>query len=235
MLEIIEDIDGLFRLEKIWRKLEASEHICVFQTYLWCYVTWETFLAQNPHNQLWILHWSNDSEDIILPTYIDSQGMLRFIYDTDSDVCDGLYHEGRNHNLAYYEMQKSIQAEKRIKQVWFQKLRGDSEVLNNLGVLLRGGIIFKDNAFSWLLVEPSSDFIASQRHMKSKDRADLKCMRRQVSKYNLHIASAQTNDNFPAKELLELGEAMRKAGKRDDFYFRQDSIDFTRKIYDNGG
>lgn len=231
MVDVVETLEAFSGLESVWCELEKSCSSRIFQTYIWCRRAWETFYAQNASVSLYILHWSANGEHVILPTYIDDKGILRFIYDDDSDVCDSVYEEGRNHHIAYWEMAKKIKSNRRIKGVWLQKMRGESEALNYLGVLLRGGIVAKDNAFSWLHVVPSSDFIASQKHMKSKDRSDLKCFKRQIVGYRLRVASKSAGDVFPAEELKCLRDGMRKDGRRNIAYFNDDSLDFARKIY----
>jgi len=235
MIEIIKDLEELSRIAPFWRRLEVDDNMRIFQTYNWNRSAWESFYASNARASLCIIHWSAGEDHVILPTYIDGKGILRFIYDEDSDVCDAVYEKSRNHHIAYWEMAKKIKSDLRIKGVWLQKMRGESEVLNYLSVLLRGGIVAKDNAFSWLNVVPSSDFIASQTHMKSKDRSDLKCFKRQVGGYRLRVVSKSAGDAFPADALKCLRDAMCRDGRRDYAYFQNDSLDFASKIYNASG
>lgn len=234
MVNIVQTSKAFEALEPVWRALEASDNVRIFQTFNWCRTAWLASLEKDSHNKLWIIHWRGAEDNVILPTYIDKKGVLRFIYDTDSDTCDALYKRGCNHNLAYYEIAKAIMAEHIIKGVWLQKMRGTSEALNYLGVMLRGGLAYKDNAFSWIDVAAGDDFIASQKHMKSKDRADLKNLLRRSDKYALKIVSSTAGDKFPESELFSLRDAMRKCGKRDSVYFSDDSIWFVKELYDKG-
>ena len=78
MFEIIQDIEGFSRIETKWRELETDGHIRIFQSYLWCRSSWDCFFADTNDNKLWIAHWSNEKDDVILPTYIDSKIILHF-------------------------------------------------------------------------------------------------------------------------------------------------------------
>lgn len=235
MVETISDIDSFSKLKDTWIRLEREPCMRIFQTYQWCRAAWDLVLSTNPDNKLFILHWRRGEESVILPTYLDKKGILRFIADDDSDVCDAVYGNGENHHIAYREMAKIILQDNRIKGVWFQKLYGESEACNYFGVVLPGAFVARDNAFSWLEVKSSDDFIASQTHMPSKDRADLKGLLRSVKKYSLVVKSKDNGDMFPRKALLSLREDMRQRKIRDKSYLDDRQVAFVETIYENGG
>ena len=207
----------------------------IFQTYQWCRASWDFMLSANPDNKLFVMHWRRGEESVILPTYLDKKGILRFIADDDSDVCDAVYVFGNNHHIAYREMAKIILQDKHIKGICLQKMYGESEAANYLGVLLPGSFVGRDNAFSWLDVDASNDFIASQTHMPSKDRADLKGLLRSVKKYTLTVRSKVNGDEFPRKVLLSLREDMQRQKIRDKSYLNDRQMTFIEALYENDG
>lgn len=235
MVEVVTDVDGFVALEHVWRRLETGSHMRIFQTYLWCKLAWDYVLSRMSGNILCIIKWERGDDAVILPTYVDQRGTLRFIADDDSDVCDAVYSTGSNHSLAYKEIAKAIQENHLVKSVWLQKLCGDGEAVNYLGVLVPGAIVAKDNAFSWLHVKQSGDFIAAQTHMQSKDRADLKGVLRHSQKYELRVLSDLNGDAFPRNDISFLRAAMRKEGKRSAHYFDDAQLAFAEEIYRHRG
>ena len=230
MVEVIRTVDGLSAIEADWRSLEGDNCMRVFQTYDWCRSAWETYLSKCG-GSLYVICWRRNEDKIVFPSYIDRKGILRFIADDDSDVCDAVYRGGSNHHVAYREIAKCIECEKGIKGVWLQKLRPGGEAANYLGVLLPGAVVYRDNAFSWVRLAPPGGFVAAQTHMPSKDRADLKGLVRQAVKYPLKMFSSSSGDAFPMDAVVSLRDAMLRSGRRPSDYLDNPRLDFMRRIY----
>lgn len=232
MVEIIDTVDGLVALQSDWERIEKSNTaLRVFQSYAWTYAAWMVAIGKSTANRLWIAKWSSNDDVVILPTYIDGYGQLRFLLDRGVDVGDAVYTAGYNHHLAYMEIAKAIQDEPRIRCVHLQKLSGAGEALNYLSVLLRPTIVYKDNAYSWLDIVPSDDFVSVQKHMRSKDRADLKNLRKKAAKYRLRILSVSNNDSFPHAEMCQLLAVMSNGNRRADDFLTDADVAFVRALY----
>ncbi len=233
MITIIENSDSFATLETDWRHLEADSKMKVFQTFDWCRLMWTERLSSNKANRLWILKWENESshDTVIFPFFIDGRGCLRLIMDA-SDSCDAVYLPGGNRCWCYREVAKVINDNDNIKAVRFRKLNGDSELLHYLGVFMGGCFIVRDNAFSWLKVEVSDDFIAHADHMKSKDRADLKAIRRKADQhYRLSILSRAKGNEFPSADVLRLSKLMSEKFSRADGFMSGAMLNFIQKVY----
>lgn len=237
MIEIIETDAAFDALEPIWKTLERNPKMRIFQSFLWVREGWRESCIEHPANKLWILKWCQESvgDCVIFPFYIDGKGTLRFIYDNHCDSLDAVYQTGGDRNVCYHEVAEAILKNKAIKSICLHKLSGDSELLNYLGVLLRGAVIVKDNAYSWLEVQQSNDFIKSLDYMKSKDRADLKAILRKADAKRLEILSASRGDIFPEDIVRGLASAMRTSGTRAPSFFPNPLVDFARKVYSGGG
>ena len=233
MVDVIRTIDGLSAIEADWKRLENDRCMRIFQTYDWCRSAWEAYLSKCG-GSLYVICWRRNEDKIVLPSYIDRKGILRFIADDDSDVCDAVYCGGSNHHVAYREIAKCIEGEPRIKGVWLQKLQPGSEAANYFGVLLPGAVVYRDNAFSWVRLAPPGGFVAAQTHMPSKDRADLKGLVRQAVKYPLKVFSSASGDAFPLEAVVSLRGAMRSSGRRPSNYLDDSRLDFMRRIYSFG-
>lgn len=237
MVEVIDTIEKFDAEERIWKSVETNPAMLIFQSFDWCRAAWINVISKVPSNSLWVLKWSQDGRDdvVYFPFYIDGKGTLRFIFDSDSDALNSVYSSADiNRHWCYREVADMIIKESRIKSVWLQKMRGGSESLNYLSVLLRGGLVYKDNASSCLHIMQSNDFIKSQQHMKSKDRADLKGILKQAGKYSLRVVSRQDGNLFPEKELVELRDYMVQKGWREGACFDESAIAFSKDLFERG-
>lgn len=234
MVDLITTEEQFKALEPIWRQVEQNSRMRIFQTFDWVWNGWNEFQKKERGAKLWILKWHQDGKTdvVILPSCIDKNGTLRFIMDIHSDTLDAIYSEGHNHHQAYKEMVEEIIKNKEIKSVWLQKMFGNGEALNQLGVQIRGGMVYKDHAFSWLDVRQSEDVIGTFEHMRSKDKADLRAIGRKATRYELKVLSNCNGDEFPIDAVLSLKNNMLKNTDREDYFFPETLIKFCQKIYD---
>lgn len=234
MVDIITDEEQFKALESIWRQIEQSSQIRIFQTFDWVWNGWNEFQKKEQGSKLWILKWYQNGKNdvVILPTYIDGSRTLRYILDIHSDTFDAIYREGHNHHQAYKEMVEEILKNKDIKSVWLQKMFGDGEALNQFGVQIRGAMVYKDHAFSWLDIKQSEDVIGTFEHMRSKDKADLRAIGRKSAKYELKVLSIDNGDVFPIDAVLNLKNSMLRNTDRKDYFFPETLIKFVQKVYD---
>jgi len=237
MIEIINTNDGFDKLKPIWEGLASNPKMRIFQTYLWCRAAWDKYVSADKKNRLWIMRWHQDGKDdqVIFPFFIDGKGCLRFIMDTHSDTLDVVYAEGFNHHTAFKEAIEAIMAEPQIKSVWLQKMFGEGEALNSFGVQLRGCMVYKDHAFSWLDVKQSDDVIGSFDHMRSKDKADLRAIGRKASKYSMKVLGADKGDAYPEDEILHFRELMLRDTDRNIGFLPDELVKFSREVYEQGG
>lgn len=235
MVTVIETITDFEGLKAEWERLEKNPRMRIFQTYAWCYGAWKTFLSGERGAKLWILRWHQDGKQdvVIFPFYIDGNGCLRFIMDTHSDICDAVYLEGGNRSAVYKEVAEHILSEHRIKSIWLQKMYGEAEALRYLGVFLPAPIVYKDNAFSWVCSAKCEDYIANQSQMRSKDKADLKAIRRKADKYELDILSASKGDPFPEEKIFGFRKEMLENTAREIAFLPDALVDFSRHIYES--
>lgn len=235
MISILSDLDDLAAVESTWRREEQFAGARVFQTYAWVISAWRTLLATDPANRLWVVQWTQDGRkgQVFFPLYIDGNGTLRFILDVHSDICGAVGDWNGNLHWAYKELAAAIRAEKQIKRVWLQKMRGGSSTLNGLGVFLHGALVYRDNAYSWVVNETCDDFIMGQNQLKSKDRADLKGVRRKADRETTLKVLLPGRDPYPAKIVDGLVAHMLQIN-RSDVFFPTGMREFTEEIYRAG-
>ena len=235
MVTVIETTSAFEVLQTEWERFEDNPQMRIFQTYAWCKAAWDCYLSKEHGARLWILRWHQEGKDdvVIFPFYSDGDGCLRFIMDTHSDICDAVYPKGGNRNAVYKEVAEYILSERRIKSIWLQKMCGESEALRYLGVFLSAPVVYKDNAFSWVCSVKCEDYITNQTQMRSKDKADLKAIRRKAEKYEMDIISVEKGDPFPEEKILEFRKAMLANTSREIAFLPDDLVNFSRHIYDS--
>jgi len=236
MIEVLDTVEKLQKLEPIWRKLEENPQLRVAQTFAWAYHGWLTTLSKDPGNQLWVLRWHKDGLDdcVIFPFYIDAGGTLRFLMDPRNDGSDCVYLPGGDRHWCYREAAEMILKEPRIKAVFLQKMPSDSEAFGYLSILLTGATVYKDNAYSWLEVSKSDDFITNHGQLKSKDKADLRAIRRKAESCEIRVLSQATGDSFPRETILALRKAMVGTTRVSTAFLTDQTIDFAEAVYNAG-
>ena len=208
----------------------------IFQTFEWCFNAWDCVLEPQVVNELYILIWKQENVDdaVIFPFYLDAKQCLRFIMDEHSDFCDCIYVLGRNHHLAYKEALAYILNDKMVKQISLHKMDGNSEVLNYFASLAPQAVVAKENTYSWIDVAPSNDFAASQKQLRSKDKANVRAIRRKADKRILRILHTKHGDAFPETDFERLIESMKSAKCRSADFMPESLKSFCRRLYEEG-
>ncbi len=233
----INSVEGLKSVAELWQSLHRR--ILggrVFQTFDWCMSAWAYVLVSEKGNELYVLVWKQDGNDdvVIFPFYLDSKGSLRFIMDEHSDYCDCVYLPERNHHLAFKEALEFIRADKRVKQIALHKMDANSEALNYFAGLATQSQIAKENTNSWIEIAPSDDFAASQTQLRSKDKANVRAIKRKAERFNLRTYSMTKGDVYPDAEVNLIVSEMRQKGIRDDDFMPVTMRSFCRSIYEAG-
>ena len=232
MIDIIDTDEGFDALAPEWKRLESNPRMRIFQTFLWNREGWRESCLEHPENKLWILRWQQRNDVVIFPFFIDGHGTLRFIYDNHCDLLDTVYQSGANRHICYREAVGAILSNPHIRSICLHKMYGESEALQYLGVLLKGSIVARDNAFSWLDVQKSNDFVKSLTFMPSKDRSDLKGVLRKAEEKILRVFSKANGDPFPEKLVESLVVSMRGTHSREASFFPSPLMVFARCIYE---
>lgn len=236
MIRKIETLEAFEGLADEWDAIARDgRHPRVFQTFAWCHAAWTTYLSKGG-NTLYALVWEQEgsSDKVIFPLFLDATGALRFIMDEHSDFCDCVARAGRNHHLAFKETLETVRADPRVERIRLDKLDGDSEALNYFGTLARKRQIAPTNASSWIAVSGAGEFASSQPQLRSKDKANVRAIRRKAERFRLRTFSVSQGDAFPDADIDRLVDGMVRSGWRDAAFMHGPIRDFCRRIYDLG-
>ena len=237
MIKRYSNLEDLAQLEPAWRGIEATKRQRIFQTYDWCRLGWVNCLSKTKSNKLYVLEWTQENVfgRVIFPFFVDEWGTLRFIMDCDSDVSDCIYDQGLNHHIAFKEALEYIVADRGIKQIHLEKMDADSEILNFWGASnMKRPTISPINAYSWIDVMATDDFAKSQPQLRSKDKANIRAIRRKADKYILQVLSYSKGHEYPVVAVNYIASHMRKQGIRDNTFFTGGFADFCRDLYKTG-
>ena len=232
----ISSLDELEELASNWDELlnMRNQEQGIFQSYDWCRNAWDCIL-EDLKDELYVLVWRQEKADdmVIFPFCLDRNGVLRFIMDEHSDYCDCVYVLGHNHHLAYKEALEFIRADNRVKQICLHKMDGNSEALNYFAALAPQSVISKENTYSWIDVTPTDDFAASQPQLRSKDKANVRAIRRKAEKYEL-VVQKGGDSNYPAEDIDTLIDSMRRSGRRQESFMSDGLKRFCRRLFESG-
>lgn len=237
MIKTIESLESLDMERETWMTIEKNPSMLIFQTFDWCRTAWVHVVSQDSRNKLWVLKWTQDGRDdvVYFPFYIDSRGVLRFIFDTDSDACNSVYLAKEvNRYWCYREVADAIIAASNIQGVWLQKMRCGSEILDYLGVFLPGALVYKDNAYAYMHMLPGGDITLSQTHMRSSDRKHWRQLLRKSEKYQFDVLSAANGNDFPEADIRRIANEMVAARYRANGFLSEGVMCFIKNLYSNG-
>lgn len=235
MINLVQDYEGFKKLKETWERLVSKSNVRIFQTYAWCDAAWR--FLDDGQNRLYVMVWTQEKRDevVIFPFYVDRVGVLRFIMDEHSDYCDCVYVAGANHHLAFKEALDIVRDDKTIRRINLSKMDGCSEALNYWGMLLSDSRISRVNTYSWIDVPKADDFAAAQEQLRSKDKANVRAIRRKSDRYQLRVLSRANGDKFPRAHIQILREEMIRAGRRDESFLSERFVTFCDEIYMAGG
>lgn len=235
MLSVVSSEKEFAEIENIWMNLyKISTNKTPFQSFSFVFSSWKYFLNFNSKNKLHIILFKKNHQsilDCVLPSYIDSQGVLRFINDSHIDFSDILLSDFNLINDFTTELCKHINQDKLIKGVKFSNFSNKSIFLSSLGHFLTNSFIYSNTVHSFL---PSINFntIEEADYLKSKQRNEFKKIFLMYRSFTFKILNF-CNSSFPVKELKYISELMVKKGYRDKDFFNDSFLKLSENLYNN--
>lgn len=242
MVEIAETIEALEALAPLWKRVERGG-VSVFGCYAWCRSAWENVLAKERGNRLWVICWIRNRERrvawadvpaedaVILPTYIDRRGTLRFALDTHCDVCDGI---GTGPWICFKEIAEAIAAERRIRRICLRKLPEGSWIKRGLGTALPYGWIVRDTAHAVLYMPKTDDIAGAMTQMTSRERKVLRSVLRHSENLAVRLCRRGADMAFPRESIVFLRSAMQAEGVRGRDFLSDDLLAVAEALWLDG-
>lgn len=237
MIEKYETIEGVEALKATWVRLEQDAAMRVFQTFVWNCEALKMSSEMRPYVLKWTCEGSDDC--VIFPFCIDRRGNLRFVADEFSDVCAVVSsHDGLNRHHAYKEMAETVSQDRRIKNIWLQKLDACGDSLRYLAGCFGDAVVFRDHLRGKIRSEKTNDFIAGQTHLRQKERSRLRSIAHRAGDLPFTVV-----DNRPEQSELRklawsgialLREKMVTKGVRSGAWMSQSMMAFVQKVVMSG-
>lgn len=236
---IIRTSEEFRTLEMRWNELfSGNDKHRFFQDFQWNFGIW-TRLGRNDRDQLFIIHATRDGheEELILPTYLDSQGVLRYIGEQYSDVLGPicLTHQGNWHTF-FKDLIRFIEDQVQICDVRLVKMEADSEFLQFLSVYYKkhAAMIAPTNTYSYLSTRKGEDLSSAFSHLNSKERSYLRSLVKKYDDCSFLVLSKSRGDVYPVGKIQALRDWMVENGQRNMDALPDALIDLAGEFYDRG-
>ncbi|MCD0486894.1 hypothetical protein LPB86_01550 [Pedobacter sp. MC2016-14] len=229
MLQIINDIAELEQKEEVLGEAYRKHSCLSFCSPAFLFNAYQEFLSKEQRNQLYFVIYAVKEEIVAyLPLYIDAAHTLKFIFDRHTDYC-GIV--GQQPDIEFFkEFAKQILSEPKIKRLDFDNLLPNDGLLNYLKQFFNSGIIASSyNNHSYVSAEKDKGYFGT---LKSKFRSELKRVQGKTSNYAFKTFTHP--EDFPVQKIQDLRNHMIQSGLRDQSFFDEQFISFSKKMYEAG-
>ncbi len=237
-IKIISTHQEFLSISKIWKKIYlANDTNSFFQSYEWNYFWYSNNLIDK---DLFIVLFYKGSLfnncQLICPTFIDENGVLRFISDNHADYCDVLKNELSQSDAESIASLFSnlILKCKSIKKIHFMNfLRSNSStniILRKININTK---YVKSTVSSSFVLDNKLVFPYSARHFKSSNRKRINKNIKKFSDYQYKVLN-KIESKFPHNEIVYLRDIMVGDGRRKKDFLTDNMINTINGLYNIG-
>lgn len=238
--ELFDTDEKLLSLKGRWDEILAKKkcNASVFQTFEWNYYGWKVVESKKfPESHPYVLYVTCDghgTQRAILPFRLDSDGVLKFLCTSLTDVQDAIVpSHDENWSVFFTEIAKYIIGRPEIKRLDLTKMEATSEMLAYLGVEMPNGEISKYNAHSILKLGNTEEFSQSFKHIDAKGRKRIRRLIRSYDDLEFRVYDDPLVQ-FPFEKIVKLRDHMVFSGKRVLASCTDDAIRFMGELYERG-
>ncbi len=234
MIETVQDSAGLESLAAEWNALAAGAHVCC--SHAWCTAAWECVQGREKGCRLRVLRWTREGTDeaAIFPFFVDGSGTLRLLGDSFSDAGDALCRGATCRYWMFKEASDAVRDMPDVRRIHLMKLSGRSPLLDFWSAFWPTCVVYKAPPRTFVDVPRSDDAISALPGLKSKNRARLKALHREVSGMPFRVLSRACGDEFPSGLVERLRATMVASGRRRGDFLADDMTAFARRLFDEG-
>ena len=237
-IKIISTHQGFLKISEIWKKIYfANDSNSFFQSYEWNYFWYSNNLIDK---DLFIVLFYKDSSfnscQLICPTFIDENGVLRFISDNHADYCDVLRNELSQSDAESIAnlFSNLVLKHKSIKKIHFMNFLKSNSSTN---IILRKIDIntkyVQSTISSSFVLDKNMIFPYSAHHFKSSNRKRINKNFKKFSDYQYKVLN-KIESRFPYNEIVYLRDIMVENGRRKIDFLTDNMIKTINCLYDIG-
>lgn len=237
--ELFDTDEKLLSLKGRWEEILAQKcKASVFQTFEWNYYGWKVVESKKyPKARPYVLYVKRDGHDMqraILPFRLDSDGVLRFLCTSLTDVQDAIVpsHDD-NWSVFFTDIAKYVIGLPEIKGFDLTKLEASSEMLTYLGVNMPNGEISKYDAHSILKLGNAKELSQLFKHIDSKGRSYIRSLIHSHENLEFRVYD-DPSVKFPFEQIVKLRDYMVASGKRSATACTDEAIHFMETLYQVG-
>lgn len=233
MIQVIDSIIELKKIEKEWKSLcSISNAYTPFQAYEYIKSAWVNLSHSGNLHVIKVIRQKDGLLQMILPTFLDGHGRLRFVNDIHTDFCTPIVHPDFEYDYHMYsEIATYIRESNIIKGFTFDNLQENCYLLSIMEYFFKGSIIRISNKWSAMTIEKrGSSFIDGLMYINAKDRYKLKKMSKDSSKTTMKMYHKDT-DSYPKGIINELINDMITKHIRSEAYFHETFLKIFEECY----
>jgi hypothetical protein len=234
MIKVFDRFDS--HLEVLWRKIEKEGKCTPFQTFSWCRAFWENVLSPVKGNSLFVIYSEDEKTGVslLMPLFVDKRKTLRFIGDSHSDIGDAILAGCGNKHYLFNDVFQFVLSECKIRSIVLQKMPATSEAMAFSGAMLKGSILYRDHAYSWINFSKSIHFPEGQNHLRSRERKQFNAILKRFADTTLVVCSCSQGDEFPLRDIEEIRDVMVAKRWRKRSYLSSEMMSFLKRNFDEG-
>ena len=236
MIKVTKNTSELDNLKEDWDLLYNNDKESTpYQSFVFNKLHWGYWAR--PNDQLYIITIYRQSDNVpllLLPSYLDNKGNLRFITELFGDFCSPLYNYRieEEYNV-FEELSDYICNTKKISGFTFSNVKPGNPLCSYLNQRINKSVCLSQNGYSYFDVNPvsktESDAIITLSN--AKDRNRVKKIVNKMGQVSYHIYPETTQMEFPRMVVEDLMKEMINKGLRTANYFSTSFKLFVEDLY----
>ncbi len=229
MLNVISSTEELIKIESELHDFYKSYQSDYFLSPHFCIKVYELFYNTDDSNKTYFIVKREKNRVVgYIPLYINTKGVLKFIYDKHTDF---LSEVGTQFDFNdFKKIAQEIEANSLIKRIDLDNLPSSSKLLNFFKhFFINGCSIYSYNNHSFIATEVSEGLL---KHLSSSNRSEL----RRVSKKNIQFPFKVFSHPalFPKSEIETLRLKMISNGSREVQFLDENTLNLIAYLFEQG-
>jgi hypothetical protein len=233
---ILESPEEMSQWEQQWEAFRKEVGGTEFQSFYYNFFSWDCFQQGDKKKLHVFIVFTNTKRNqiaSILPFYLDSKDILRFINDKHSDFCDILCKKGRHYDVLK-EFGTFIVSNNKIKGIAFENIPSSSPTAGLLKFYLGSRCFVISNVqYSTIFLPQGNEFFSKFDWLKSSRRSELKRIYKKSTPYEFELYNKELKP-LPLDEIKRLKAEMVSSGLRNKNFLKDDFLGLIQNLYAKG-
>ena len=229
MLRVISSFEELKSIELELHSFYETYEANYFSSPAYCIKAYELFYNPTESNSIYfIIKKANDKIVGYIPFYIDTKGILKFIYDKHTDFLSEVGNQFDFND--YKKIAQKIENNTLIKKIDLDNLPSDAKLLHYFKhFFIKGCSVYSYNNHSFLSANAADSLL---KNLSSSGRSELKRICKKNSQFAFKVFAQ--NEAFPKKQLEVLRLKMIANGSRSNKFLDENTLNLIEHLFQRG-